>query len=288
MSIFVTRDFPGCHIVPNPGVSAPLLAIMFSSHRRISMVLYPHHAKANPSSNPSHDAHTRHMRRRCVRTAHNEPSRRASLAVRALDRVACNTAEARTDARGAGRRQGSPRVRTYGGRAAVPSRHDHGDGASTAAALEVSSARLVVGAALRDGPGAGALVGEARRDVGEAEVGVGHVADGRGGRGPEARGGGSRAHGARRAARRGVVGVECAPLPVCATDPSKGGSLVGAAARPRDTAVRLAGEELVDRVCGSEPAFYCGCGCLGWEKGLPLGGDCGEEDEEKGGGEEGE
>lgn len=109
----------------------------------------------------------------------------------------------------------------------------------------------------------------------EAEVGVGHVADGRRGRWPEARRRRSRAHRARGAAGRGVVGVERAPLPVCAADPVEGGPLVRAAAGPGDTAVRLAGEQLVDRVCGSEPATGGGCCCLGWEEGLQLGGGCG-------------
>lgn len=200
--------------------------------------------------------------------------------------MAGHAAQALADARGARRRQGGAGVGADGGRPAITSRHDDGDGGAAAAPAEVLGARGVVGAALRDGAGAGALVGEGGRDVGEAEVVVGHVADGRRRRGPEARGRGAGAHGAGGAAGRGVVGVQGAGLPVGAADAVEGGPLVCAAVGPGDAAVGLAGEEFLDWVCGSKPARG-GCGRLGWEEGLQLGEGCGDVCEEEGDGEEG-
>lgn len=249
--------------------------------------LQPHHAKPNTgSSNTRHDTHARHMRRRRVRSPDREPGRRPGLAVRALDRVAGDAAQALADARGARGRQRGAGVGADGGRPAITSRHDHRHGATAARAAEVLGARGVVGAALRDGARAGALVGEGGGDVGEAEVVVGHVADGRRGRGPEARGRGAGAHGARGAAGRGVVGVQRAGLAVGAADAVKGRALVRAAVCAGDAAVRLAGEELLDRVGGPEAACG-GRGRLGWEEGLQLGEGCGAVGEEEGDGDEG-
>lgn len=92
--------------------------------------------------------------------------------------MARNAAQAVADARGARRGEGGPHSGADGGRAAVASGHDDGDGTPTPRAPEVRRARRVVGAALRRGPGARRRVGVGRRDVGEAEVAVGDVADG--------------------------------------------------------------------------------------------------------------
>lgn len=112
-----------------------------------------------------------------------------------------NAAQAVADARGARRGEGSASVaRPDGGRGPVASRHD--DGARAARAVEVRRAGRVVGAALRGCPRAGRRVGEGRRDVGEAEVGIRDVADGGGGRRAVARRRGAGAYGPRGAARR--------------------------------------------------------------------------------------
>lgn len=127
----------------------------------------------------------------------------ADVALRAADgRLDVEAGGAAERAADAGRRLGAEvPVRAPGDRGAhaAAAGDDNGDAvtASSALALELRRARVVVAAALRDGGGAGALVGKAGRYVGEGEELVGDEGRGRGRGGrPERRRGGPGTDGA--------------------------------------------------------------------------------------------
>lgn len=174
--------------------------------------------------------------------------------------------------RGASRKR--RRGATADGRA--PAHHNRH---AAAGALQIRRTRRVVGAALRHGARAGGGVGEGRDNVREAEVLVRHEAGG-GGAGRAVGGGrGAGADVARRAAGRGVLGVERARLAAGAADAAEGRALVGAAVGARDAAGGLSGEQGLD---GGGVVSPDGCGGFGWEEGLWLcagkgGGEGGEE-----------
>jgi hypothetical protein len=81
--------------------------------------------------------------------------------------------------------------------------HDNSHGVAGTGRTQLGGARLVVCAALTDGRGAEARVGEVGGDVGEGEVAVGDVADGSGGRAGR---GGDKGCWRRASAYRPVVG----------------------------------------------------------------------------------